>query len=265
MVGYQERTVSVRGGKLRINVLEGGSGDPLVFIHGAGGLPGWASYLDRMAQDFNVYAPYHPGVGASEGIEHLDDTWDLSLFYEELLDALGLQNILLVGQSYGGMVAAELAAQCPKRIRRLVLIGSLGLWLDHTPMPDFFVSSPEERARNTWYDPISKAAKAALAVPKDPEKQVEAELENTKTLAAIAKFIWPIPDRGLIKRIHRITAPTLLLWGVADGVVPPVYGKEFQRLIPGSRLKIFERCGHRPHEECPEEFFATLMPFLKQD
>ena len=265
MVRHKEGIVSVRGGKLRINVLEGGSGEPLVYIHGAGGIPGWTSYLDRMAQDFKVYAPYHPGVGKSEGLEYLDDVWDLSLFYEELLDALGLDNVFLVGQSYGGMVAAELAAQCPKRIRRLVLVGSLGLWLDQTPIPDFFVSSPEERARNTWYDPTSEAAKAALAGPEDPEAQVEAELDKVKTLAAIGKFIWPIPDKGLSKRIHRITAPTLLLWGAADGVVPPVYGEEFKRLIPGSRLKVLEQCGHRPHEECPEEFFGALLPFLKED
>ena len=169
MVDHQERLVSVRDGRLQIAVLEGGSGEPLVYIHGAGGLPGWSPYLDRLAQEFKVYAPYHPGVGPSTGLEHLDELWDLVLFYEELLDALGLQHIRLVGHCYGGMVAAELAAQCPLRIHRLALIGAWGLWLDHTPVADLFVLSPEERARALWYDPTSEAAKAGLAQPENPQ------------------------------------------------------------------------------------------------
>ena len=213
MVDHLERTVSVRDGKLQISVLEGGQGEPLVFIHGAGSLPGWAPFLDRLASEFRVYAPYHPGVGESTGLEHLDDVWDLVLFYEELLDALSLQSTFLVGHSYGGMIAAELAAQCPQRIRRLALVCSLGLWLDDNPVADIFVLSPEERARLVWYDPESDVAKASLAQPEDPQEKAEADLERTKTLSSIGKFIWPIPDRGLRKRIHRITSPTLLLWG----------------------------------------------------
>ena len=256
--------VSVRDGRLQVKVLEGGKGDPLVYIHGAEGLPGWVPYLDQMAREFSVYAPYHPGVGSSMGLEHLDDLWDLVLFYEELLDALGLQRTFLVGHSYGGMIAAELAAQCPHRIARLALIGSLGLWLDHTPVTDFFVLFPEERASATWYDPTCEVARAAMALPEDPQEKIEADLDRTKTLAAVGKFAWPIPERGLKKRIHRISAPTILLWGAADGIVPPVYGEEFHRLIPGSRLLVLDRCGHVPHEERPQEFFTALLQFLKE-
>ena len=263
MVDHRERTVPLRDGRLQISVLEGGAGGALVYLHGAGGLPGWEPYLDRLAGESTVYAPYHPGVGPSLGIEHLDDMWDLVLVYEELLDGLGLQGVSLVGHSYGGMVAAELAAHCPQRVSRLVLVGALGLWLDDTPIPDFFVLSPEDRAKAVWYDPESETARADLAQPEDAQERMEANLDRTRTLASIGKFAWPIPERGLQKRIHRITAPTLLLWGSHDGIVPPVYGEEFQRLIPGSRLLILDRCGHRPHQERPEEFFPALSGFLK--
>ena len=263
MAEHQERTVSVRDGKLQIKVMEGGSGDPLVYLHGAGGLPGWTPYLDRLAREFRVYAPYHPGVGASTGLEHLDDLWDLVLFYEELADALGLGQFSLVGHSYGGMLAAELAAQCPSRVRRLALIASIGLWLDHTPLPDIFVMSPEDLTRAAYYDPDSEAAKAAFAQPDDPQARMEATLDRTKTLASVGKFTWPIPERGLKKRIHRITAPTLLLWGADDGLVPPAYGEEFSRLIPGSRLTVIDRCGHSPLVESPDEAFPAISEFLR--
>ena len=264
MVDHQARTISVRGGKLRIEVLEGGSGEPLVYLHGFAGLTGWSPYLDALAQDFHVYAPYHPGVGPSVGLEHLDDLWDLVTFYEELLEAMGLEQTSLLGHSYGGMLAAELAAHCPHRVRRLVLLDALGLWLDDAPVADFFVLSPEERAEAVWYDPTSPAAREALALPEDDDGLIEAVVERHKTLASIGKFCWPIPDRGLRKRIHRITAPTLLLWGAADGIVPPVYGEEFRRLIPNSRLVVLEKCGHVPHQESPKQFFSALSQFLKE-
>ena len=263
MIDHETRTVSVRGDKLRINVLEGGNGEPLVYLHGAGGLAGWTPYLDRLAQDFKVFAPYHPGVGDSSGIEYLDDLWDLVLFYEELLDSLGLQRTFLVGHSYGGMLAAELAAHCRSRIRGLVLIGALGLWLDETPVADFFVLSPEENAKLAWYDPDSPVARASVVTPVKPEDALEAYVDRVRTLAAIGKFVWPIPERGLERRLHRITAPALLVWGKADGIVPPVYGEEFNRLISGSHLMVMEKCGHRPQDESPEEFCSAIVQFLR--
>ena len=262
MVRFQERMVSVRGGKFNVQLVEGGSGDGLLYLHGAGGFTGWTPFLDRLAQDYHVYAPAHPGVARSDGLEHLDDLWDLVVFYEELMQALGLEQASLVGHSYGGMLAAELAAHRPDRIRRLVLVCSLGLWLDETPVADFFIFTPAERVKALWYDPDSDAAKAALAQPEDLAARMEADLNRTQTLASVGKFIWPIPDRGLTKRIHRITMPTLLLWGDSDGVVPPAYGKAFQQLLPDSTLKVIKNCGHVPQQERPAEFLEAVLRFL---
>jgi pimeloyl-ACP methyl ester carboxylesterase len=262
MVQHTERTLSLRNGKFNVQLVEGGSGNSLVYLHGAGGFTGWAPFLDQLAEHFHVYAPAHPGVANSDGLEHLDHLWDLVLFYEELLEALGVEHTYLVGHSYGGMLAAELAAHRPERISRLVLLGSLGLWLDEAPVADFFVLTPSERAPLLWHDPNSPAAQAYLARPEDPTARMEVDLDRTKTLSAIGKFIWPIPDRGLTKRVHRITMPTLLLWGDSDGIVPPVYGKAFQRLLPHATLKVLKRCGHLPQLERPEEFISVVRNFL---
>jgi pimeloyl-ACP methyl ester carboxylesterase len=262
VVQYKERVVSLRGGKFQVQLVEGGSGDNLLYLHGAGGFTGWAPFLDRLAHHYHVYAPAHPGVARSAGLEHLDDLWDLMIFYEELGQSLGLEQLHIVGHSYGGMLAAELAAHRPERVGRLVLVDSLGLWLDDAPVADFFILTPSERARLLWHDSNSELARAYLAQPEEPAARMEAQLDRTQTLSAIGKFIWPIPERGLTKRAHRIAMPTLLLWGDADKVVPPVYGTAFQKLFPDATLKIIENCGHLPQLERPDEFIAAVQGFL---
>jgi len=263
MTKYLERMVPFRQGKFQVQLVEGGDGPALLFLHGAGGFTGWAPFLDRLAEDYHVYAPAHPGVAASEGLEYLDDLWDLTLFYEELMQELGLEQAYIIGHSYGGMLAAELAAHRPDRVTRLVLVCPLGLWLEESPVPDFFVLTPSESVGLVWHDPDSTLARAYNARPDDPQQRVEATLNNTKTLAAVGKFIWPIPDRGLAKRSHRITMPTLVLWGDSDGMVPPIYGDAFQQLLPNAQLEVLEKCGHLPQVERPEKFLAAVKSFLK--
>ncbi len=160
-------------------------------------------------------------------------------------------------------VAAELAAHRPDMVARLVLMNSLGLWLEDNPISDFFVLTAEERAKILWFDPECEAAKAAFAQPSDPEEKMEADLSRTETLAAVGKFIWPIPDRGLTKRIHRINMPTLLLWGDSDGMVPVKYGEAFRRFLPDSSLMVIEQCGHSPQDERPVDVAEAVLGFLR--
>lgn len=259
----EEKTISVRRGMFDIKLRTAGSGAPLLYLHGAGGLRGWDPYLADLAKTFTVYAPAHPGFETSTGLEHLDDMLDMVVYYNDLLDALQLPGAHVIGHSMGGMIAAELAALSPHRVRRLVLVNAVGLWLDNHPVADFFAMTPAELGVALWHDPQSAVAQAMMAVPQDEKAQLEAYLARMQHLSAAGKFLWPIPDKGLKKRIHRIQAPTLILWGQSDGLAPVPYAQEFQRLIPGSQVTILQRCGHMPMYEDPAGFGQAVSTFLQ--
>lgn len=257
-----ESLVSIRKGLFQTFVRSEGEGDPLLFLHGANGLRGWPLFLEGLARSFRVIAPDHPGFGRSEGLEHLDDVVDLALYYTEFIDAMGLEQPYLVGHSLGGMIAAEVAAIAPDLASRLVLIAPVGLWLDDDPVMDFFAATREELATAIFHDVDSAIAKEMMAMPSDPEEQLEAMLERTKNLSAAGKFLWPIPDKGLKKRIHRIVAPTLLLWGVSDGLVPPIYGEAFLKRIDKARLTLFKDASHMLPFEKADELVEVVTDFL---
>jgi pimeloyl-ACP methyl ester carboxylesterase len=257
-----ESLVSIRNGLFRTFVRSEGEGDPLLFLHGVGGPGGWPPFLADLARSFRVIAPDHPGFGRSEGLEHLDDVVDLALYYTEFIEAMGLEQPYLVGHSLGGMLAAEVAAIAPELASKLVLIAPLGLWLDDHPVMDFFSATPEELTAAIFHDPNSAIAQEMLIKPSEPEAQLEAALERTKNLSAAGKFLWPIPDRGLKKRIHRIVAPTLLLWGASDRLVPPIYGEVFLQRINRARLAIFTGASHMLPFEKTDECIEVVTDFL---
>lgn len=232
-----EITLPLLGGAVPIRVLTGGEGDPLVFLHGAGGLS-WAPPLDGLAGWFRVYAPEHPGSSDLEALSLVRDIWDLTRFYDEILDALELDTTVLVGHSFGGMVAAELAAGSPRRISKLALIAPIGLWRDDAPVADVAASPPQQLPA------------MPLADPRDP------------AATAMAHFIWPIPDKGLRRRLLRVKAPTLLVWGTKDTRVPPVYADDFAALLHDARVERVPGTGHFPHLEAPASTHAILVRFL---
>src|ERR1700730_6304246 len=130
-----EQIVELQAGKWKTRVLSAGEGDPVVFLHGAGGLM-WDPFLDGLAASHRVIAPQHLGSGTSQGIEHVQDLLDLVLYYAELFDTLDVGVAPLVGHSFGGMVAAEIPAINPERVSKLVLMAPIGLWHDDHPVPD---------------------------------------------------------------------------------------------------------------------------------
>lgn len=258
----KESTVTVRDGLFDIKLRAGGSGEPLLFLHGAGGLRGWDPFLADLARRYTVYAPSHPGFESSSGLEHIDDVVDLVVYYNDLLDAMNIDSMHVVGHSMGGMIAAELAALSPHRVRRLVLANAVGLWLENYPVADFFAMTPDQLGIALWHDPQSEVARAMMAVPDDEQEQLQAFLVRMQHLATAGKFLWPIPDKGLKKRIHRVKAPTLVLWGQSDGLVPVEYANAFQNAINGSQVSIMPRCGHMPMYENPAGFVEEITGFL---
>ena len=147
MVATQDRAVSAWRKQVQANVKVAGSGPPVVFFHGAFGLQ-WDAFLDGLAQTHTVYAPEHPGTtpGAPDSIKPIDTLWDLVLYYYELLDELGLDSPVIVGHSFGGMVAAEVAATNPRRVSKLVLIDPVGLWRDDTPVTNWMMTAQDKRS-----------------------------------------------------------------------------------------------------------------------
>ena len=253
-----ERFVELRDGRFKIRVLQAGQGQPVLFLHGASGLF-WDPLMDALAADRRVLAPEHPGAGESQGLEHIEDLWDLVLYYDELLDTFGLSRVSLVGHSFGGMVAAEIAATNPERVERLVLVSPLGLWRDDHPVPDLS-GIPRDRVPQLLFaDPAGPAAALLPAPdPTDPEQLLQASL----TTASILQFIWPLPDKGLRRRLYRVHAPTLVVWGAQDRLVHPDYGEDFAAAIADARLELVDGAGHLPHLEQPDRTAQIVRSFL---
>ena len=153
MVAVQEQTVSVWKNQINPKVHVAGSGPALVFLHGAYGLT-WDPFLDTLAEQYTVYAPEHPGttLGDPDGVKALDDLWDLVLYYDELFEQLGLHNPAVIGHSFGGMVASELAACYPQRVGKLVLLNPIGLWRDDVPVKNWMILPLEEVVKAAFYD-----------------------------------------------------------------------------------------------------------------
>jgi pimeloyl-ACP methyl ester carboxylesterase len=256
----RRRTVRVAGRDRQ--VLEGGAGPPLLWLHAAGGLDPSSPPVRALARRFTVVAPVAPGFEDLDELADLDDVHDLALHYDDLLDALGLDDADVVGHSFGGMIAAELAAHVPRRVGRLVLLAPVGLWDDRFPVADFLGCPEPERQRLLWGDPSVRAQQAgAIASGPTPE----ALLARARGLTSVAKFVWPIPDKGLRRRLRRIKARTLIIFGEEDALMPAAYAEQFSAGIPDARDVVLAGAGHMvPVERC-DEVIRLIGDFLGND
>ena len=249
--GVEVRVIPVWQEQIRLRVQSKGSGSALVFFHGPWGLA-WDPFLDDLARHFTVYAPEHPGTGPEtpDDAAKLDSLWDLVLCYDEMLEALGIENAMFVGHSFGGMVAAEIAAAYPRRAKKLALIAPLGFWRDADRIKNWMMLNPADIPAQVFADPKSAGAQLLFGTPgsSDPDARVR----MMWAMGATGKFIWPLPDKGLKKRIHRVKAPTLVIWGADDRLVPPVYAEEFTKRMPGARAELVAGAGHAPQLDEPE-------------
>jgi pimeloyl-ACP methyl ester carboxylesterase len=177
---------------------------------------------------------------------------------------LRLERPVAIGQSFGGMVAADLAATFPALFSRLVLLAPVGLWRDDAPIPlmQMVAGPPEDTPKYLFAHPDSPAAQAALALPADPEQVPKAIAQNAWNIGCTTKFAWPIADHGLGRRLHRIAVPTLVVWGREDALVPVAYAAEFGNRIAGSDVEVIDDCGHAVEVDQPERSWAAISKFL---
>ena len=242
-----------------VRYFEGGTGAPLLFLHGAGGLVAGDPFFEKLAGKYHVYAPLLPGYGDSEECHELRDMLDFTLHNWDVVDALGLKKPILVGHSMGGMIAAEMAAVAPHDVDRLGLIAPAGLWLDNHPIPDMFALMPYEYPALMFHNVEAGAALLTAGVAlDDPEWLKSFLVTNARQLGMAGKILFPIPDRGLSSRLYRIRARTILIWGDSDKLISPIYAEAFKKGIKGAELVAIPEAGHMVTIEKPDQVLAAL-------
>lgn len=242
-----------------VRVITGGSGSPLVYLHGAGGVTPQDPLLNALAERHQVFAPLVPGYGDSEEAPEIRDMLDFTLHTWDVVTALGLTDPILVGHSMGGMIAAEMAAVQPNDVSRLALIAPAGLWLDDHPVADLFAMMPYEAPGLLFHD--AEAGAAMLTAGRnveDPNFLQTYLVNNARQLGMAGRILFPIPERGLAGRLYRIRAKTVIVWGDSDRMIPPPYAHAFKRGIAGAELVSIPEAGHMVVLEKPQEVAAAI-------
>jgi len=251
-----EQYLDVSGG--RVHLLHAGAGEPVLFLHAAGGAGQWNEFLELLAGRFEVFAPDHPGFGGSDELPEIEDMDDLVYHYLDLIERLGLDCPHIVGGSFGGWIGAELAVLAPYAISSLVLLGAAGLRLPAHPVADLFLMKPPQLVDVLFHDPT----KAGAVFPAEPD--VDAILAAYRDFTALARFAW-VPfmcDPKLERRLHRIVVPTLVGWASDDRLIPVAHGHRYADLIPNARFALVGDCGHAMYFERPAEFAHITSEFL---
>jgi pimeloyl-ACP methyl ester carboxylesterase len=245
-------------GSGEVNLFRRGSGRPVVVLHAAGGAGAWNPYLQRLSEHFDVLAPDHPGFGRSDELPEIETVPQLAQHYVRLLDALGLERIDLVGASFGGWIAAELAAAAPDRVERLVLMAPAGLSVPGAEPADLFTMSPEQIVRALFLD--RAVTDAALAAPPSEEVARQAARDG----AAFARFARHpfLHDPGLPARLPSITARTLVLAAEVDEIIPRPHSEAYAAAIDGAALRVVPGCGHALYQELPDAVADEVIGFL---
>jgi len=252
------RELSIRG--TPIHLLREGSGAALLFLHGAGGACRWLPFQERLAKSFNVYFPSHPGHGGSPAAEWIEHISDLAFHYLDVLDTLDLERTHLVGASFGGWIAAEIATMASHRLKSLVLIDPVGIRVDDWIYPFLFGMDISELVSTVFHNPM-----AALALA-PPDQSIDTLALQYRQGAALARVAWNphLYNPLLRRRLARISTPTLLCWGAHDRIAPLVpCGQTWAREIPGARLSVFDESGHAPHLEEPEAVAEAIAEFCR--
>jgi pimeloyl-ACP methyl ester carboxylesterase len=265
---HDERVTTPVG---KIQVFRGGRGAPLVYLHSAGGEADGLAVLEDLADGFEVIAPIFPGFGESDGIEAIDGMDDAVFHLLDLWDVLDLDAPTVLGTSLGGWMAVELATRYPERVSRMVLVNPVGLYLPDAPIAEMFGRSPAELAEMLFVDqqhPVAAAMHAMEEFTGDVGKQVEIPIELVlpmwKALGATARLAWDpyLHDPKLRGRLRRITAPTLIVAGGHDGLVPLAHAETYAAEIPNARLVVIDQAAHWLPFERPDELAAITRDFL---
>jgi pimeloyl-ACP methyl ester carboxylesterase len=255
-----EEWLSVGG--IELEVIRRGAGRSILLLHGMQNVDPRMRFLDLLSRRAAIIAPSHPGFGHSARPADFDTVYDLVHLYLDVLETLPYERVTLVGLSFGGWLAAEIAVKCCHRVDRLVLVDAFGIKISDRETPDIldvFNTLPQEVQQRSWHDP-GKWAPDFNAMS-DDELVVRA-----RNWEALCLYGWhPYMYNPQLKRwLRRITVPTLVLWGASDGIVQPSYGRAYSALISSARFELIAEAGHHPEIEQPEAFVDRVAAFLDQ-
>jgi len=249
-------------GGIELETVRRGAGRPMVVLHGFQTIHRDTPFLELLGRHGEAIAPSSPGFGHSPRPKDFDTVYDLVHLYLELLGTLPGDKVTLVGFSFGGWLAAEVAVACSHRIDKLILVDPLGIKIsdrETRDILDIFNTSPDEVRRRSWHDPDRFA-------PDFNAMSDEALVVYARNREALCLYAWHpyMYNPQLPRWLGRIRVPTLLLWGESDRIVTPDYGRAYSRLIPGSRFELLERAGHHPEIEQAEAFVERVSRFLEE-
>ncbi|MGE5540260.1 MAG: alpha/beta fold hydrolase [Gemmatimonas sp.] len=246
---------------MKIEVERRGRGRPLVLIPGEDALEADLPFVDELARSFEVIIPWMPGFGRSERPDWVENMDDVAYIFLDLLDALKLKDVTLVGFSLGGWIAAEMAIKNTSRIKKLVLVDAYGIKVG---------GKRDRDIADVWYLPAEKVLelkyvdpdKGKFDYPSMPDEKLEIIARNRETTARLCWDPYMHHPR-LYRRLHRIDVPTLVLWGEKDGVVTTDYGRAYAKAIKGAKFASIPNAAHFPHVEAPEKFMKELSRFVR--
>jgi pimeloyl-ACP methyl ester carboxylesterase len=256
--GLKRTVIPVAG--LALELFEAGQGDPVLFLHETLGVESASRCLAVLAERRRLIAPSHPGFGASALPDWIDSVDDIAHLYLDLIDRLGLARLDLIGCSIGGWIAADIATKIPDRLRRLVLVGPVGVKVgppDRLDIPDIFAMAPDKADALVFHDPGRSRPKFATMT----DTEVQTIARNQETLALLT---WEpyMHNPKLRHRLYRVTVPTLLVRGESDGIVSAQYLEGYAALFPDARTEAIANAGHLPQLEQPGALAATILRFL---
>jgi len=259
------RTTGAEIAGIPLEITEAGHGRPLLFLHGghpSGRLDPQARLVEALADNFRFIAPTHPGFGITAAPPQLTTVDDLAYLYLDLLDALDLHDVVLVGASLGGWIAAEMAVKTTERISQLVLIDSVGIKVgdrEARDIADIYAITDRQLAEIAYADP-QKMVRDSKSLPEQELTLMARSLEST------GRYAWsPYMHNPKLKaRLHRIGIPALVLWGEADRIVAPEYGRSFAAALPNARFAVIESAGHFPHLEQPNAVAHHILDLLSE-
>ncbi|HKU94658.1 MAG TPA: alpha/beta hydrolase [Vineibacter sp.] len=249
MTTFTREEITIAG--VKTVYLTAGSGAPLLFLHGGGTFHGF-EFAKPWVRNFRVLLPYHPGFGESGDDPDLSSMQDYVMHYVELLDRLGLDRVNLVGFSLGGWLAASFATQHTRRINKLVLVAPAGLRIKEAPTVDLFRIPGEQVPEMLVHN--FEVIKPHLPAGFDVDFAVDRYRETT----TVARVAWErLHDPKLPRWLHRVTVPTMLVYGEQDRIVPAAQGPHWAKLIPGATVRTFPQAGHLVLDERPEAVEAV--------